>query len=153
MLRGSLDGVGGVWGRTDTRVCMAESLHCSPETITTLLLSYTSTQNKVKQIKSWIYRLRIKAWRITSTLLCLYVTLCSRGSHQFSSVQFICSVVSDFLRPHELQLARPPCPSPTPGAHPDSRPSSQWCHPAISSSVVPFSCLQSFPASESFQMS
>ena len=64
------------------------------------------------------------------------------------------SVVSDSLRPHELQHARPPCPSPTPRVHSDSRPSSQWCHPAISSSVVPFfSCPQSFPASESFSMS
>ena len=71
-----------------------------------------------------------------------------------SSVQFSCSVVSDSLRPHESQHARPPCPSPTPGVHSDSRPSSQWCHPAISSSVVPFSsCLQSLPASESFPMS
>ena len=57
------------------------------------------------------------------------------------------SVVSDSLRPHELQHTRPPCPSPTPGVHSDSRPSSQWCHPAISSSVVPFSsCPQSLPA-------
>ena len=72
----------------------------------------------------------------------------------FSSVQFSRSVVSDSLRPHESQHARPPCPSPTPGVHPDSRPSSQWCHPAISSSVVPFSsCPQSLPASESFPMS
>ena len=64
------------------------------------------------------------------------------------------SVVSDSLWPHESQYARPPCPSPTPGVHPDSRPSSQWCHPAISSSVVPFSsCPQSLPASESFPMS
>ena len=64
------------------------------------------------------------------------------------------SVVSNSLWPHESQHARPPCPSPTPGAHPDSRPSSQWCHPAISSSVVPFSsCPQSLPASESFPMS
>ena len=72
----------------------------------------------------------------------------------FSSVQFSHSVVSDSLRPHELQHARPPCPSPTPGVHSDSHPSSQWCHPAISSSVVPFSsCPQSLPASESFPMS
>ena len=56
-----------------------------------------------------------------------------------SSVQFSRSVVSDSLWPHELQHARPPCPSPSPGVHSDSRPSSQWCHPAISSSVVPFS--------------
>ena len=62
--------------------------------------------------------------------------------------------MSDSLRPHEWQLARPPCPSPTTGVHPDSHPSSQWCHPAISVSVVPFSsCLQSLPASESFPIS
>ena len=71
-----------------------------------------------------------------------------------SSVQFSCSVVSDFLRPHESQHTRPPCPSPTPRVHSDSRPSSQRCHPAISSSVIPFSsCPQSLPASESFLMS
>ena len=70
------------------------------------------------------------------------------------SVQFRHSVVSDSLRPHESQHARPPCPSPTPGVHSDSRPTSQWCHPAISSSVVPFSFYpQSLPASESFPMS
>ena len=75
-------------------------------------------------------------------------------SVQFSSVQFSRSVMSDSLRPHESQHARPPCPSPTPGVHPNSRPSSRWCHPAISSSVVPFSsCPKSLPASESFPMS
>ena len=61
--------------------------------------------------------------------------------------------MSNSLRPHESQHARPPYPSPTPGVHSDSRPSSQWCHPAISSSAIPFSsCPQSFPASESFPM-
>ena len=71
-----------------------------------------------------------------------------------SSVQFSRSVVSDSLQPHESQHARPPCPSPTPGVHSNSSPSSRWCHPAISSSVVPFSsCPQSLPASESFPMS
>ena len=70
------------------------------------------------------------------------------------SVKFSRSVVSDSLRPHESQHARPPCPSPTPGVHSDSRPSSRWCHPAISSSVVPFSsCPQSLSASESFPTS
>ena len=70
------------------------------------------------------------------------------------SVQFSHSVMSDSLRPHESQHARPPCPSPTPGIHTNSCPSSQWCHPAISSSVVPFSsCPQSLRASESFPMS
>ena len=72
----------------------------------------------------------------------------------FSSVQFCRSVVSDSLWPHESQHARPPCPSPAPGIHSDPRPSSPWCHPAISSSVVPFSsCPQSLPASESFPVS
>ena len=75
-------------------------------------------------------------------------------THQDSSVQFSCSVVSDSLRPHELQHARHPCPSPTPGVQSDSRPSRQWCHPAISSSVISFSsCPQFLPASESFLMS
>ena len=70
------------------------------------------------------------------------------------SVQFSCSVVSHCLWPHEPQHARPPCPSPTLGVYPNSCPLSQWCHPTISSSVVPFSsCLQSFPTSWSFQMS
>ena len=74
--------------------------------------------------------------------------------HQFSSVQFSRSVMSNSFRPHELQHARPPCPSPTPGVHPDSCSSNQWCYPAISSSVVPFSsCPQSLPTSESFPMS
>ena len=73
---------------------------------------------------------------------------------RFSSVQFSRSVMSDSLRPHESQYARPPCPSPTPGVHWDSHPLSQWCYPTTSSSVVPFSShLQSFPASGSFQMS
>ena len=68
--------------------------------------------------------------------------------------QFSHSVVSDSLRPHELQHVRPPCPSPIPGVHSNSCPSSWWCHPAISSSVVPFSsCPQSLPASDSFPMS
>ena len=73
---------------------------------------------------------------------------------QFSSVQFSRSVVSDSLRPHESQHARPPCPSPSPRVHSDSCPLSPWCHPAISSWVVPFSsCPQSLPASKSFPVS
>ena len=72
----------------------------------------------------------------------------------FSSVQFSCSVVSDSLPPHESKHARPPCPSPTPTVYSNSCPSSRWCHPAISSSVIPFSsCPQPLPASESFPMS
>ena len=77
-----------------------------------------------------------------------------RQHHWLNSVQFSCSVVSDSLRPHEPQHTRPPYPSPTPGVYPNSCPLSQWCHPTISSSVIPFSsCLQSFPTSGSFQMS
>ena len=84
--------------------------------------------------------------------------LSSRGTSplndQFSSVQFSRSVMSDSFRPHELQHARPPCPSPTPSAYSNSRPSSWWCYPAISSSVVPSSsCPQSLPASGSFPVS
>ena len=72
----------------------------------------------------------------------------------FSSVQFSCLVVSDSLQLHESQHAMPPCPSPTPWVHPNPCPSSRWCHPAISSSIVPFSsCPQSLPASESLPMS
>ena len=79
----------------------------------------------------------------------LYISIFIRGSVQFSR-----SVVSDSLRPHESQHARPPCQSPTPGVHSDSRPWSRWCHPAISSSVIPFSsCPQPLPASGSFPMS
>ena len=78
-------------------------------------------------------------------------------SHYFlicNSVHFICSVVPNSLWPHESQHARPPCLSPSPGVHSNSCPLSQWCHPAISSSVVPFSsCPQSLPASKSFPMS
>ena len=71
-----------------------------------------------------------------------------------TSIQFSRSVVSNSLQPHGLQHARPPCPSPTPGVYSNSCPLSQWCHPNISSSVVPFSsCLQSFQASGSFKIS
>ena len=78
----------------------------------------------------------------------------SFSSVQFSSVQSSLLVVFNSLQLHELQHARPPCPSPTPRVHPDPCPSSRWCHPTISSSVIPFSsCPQSFPASGYFPMS
>ena len=78
---------------------------------------------------------------------------CCKGQYCISSVHFSGSVVSDSLQPHESQHARPPCPSPNPRVHSDSCPSSWWCHPAISSSVVSFSsCPQSLPASGSFPM-
>ena len=73
---------------------------------------------------------------------------------QFRSVQFSHSVISNSWWPHEMQHTRPPCPSPTPEVYTNSCPLSRWCHPTVSSSVFPFSsCLQSFPASGSFQMS
>ena len=76
------------------------------------------------------------------------------SSSIFSSVQFSHSVMSNSLQPHEPQHARPPCPSPTPRVYPNPCPLSRWCHPTISSSVIPFSsCPQSFPASGSFKMS
>ena len=106
--------------------------------------------------------LRIKSPSFTCQLLCfefinfnLYVYYSFVRSILIeASVQFSRSVVSDSLRPHESQHARPPCPSPTPGAHSNSHPSSWWCHPGLSSSVDPFSsCPQLPPASESFPMS
>ena len=87
-------------------------------------------------------------------IVVLYVDFPILPKWIFSSVQFSRSVMSDSLQPHESQHARPPCPSPTPRVHPNSCPSSRWCHPTISSSVAPFSsCSQSLPASGSFQMS
>ena len=87
----------------------------------------------------------------------LHIIITTLKSFHFLKIrsdQISCSVVSDSLQPHESQHARPPCPSPTPGVHSDSRPSSQWCYPAISSSVVLFSSFpQSLPTSESFPMS
>ena len=97
-------------------------------------------------------------WLLWRTLISLalqlsFTEIISRKTSH-SSVQFSSSVASDSLWPHELQHARPPCPSPTPRVHSNSCPLSRWCHPAISSSVVPFSsCPQSLPASESFPMS
>ena len=92
---------------------------------------------------------QIKKKYINCELIDSYLTL-----FQFSSVHFSRSVVSNSLRPHESQHTRPPYPSPTPGVHSDSCPSSRWHHPTISSSVVPFSsCPQSLPTSESFPMS
>ena len=95
----------------------------------------------------WECKLAQPLWRIVWRFL-------KKLEIELPSVQFSRSVVSDSLRPHESQHARPPCPSPTPRVHSNSRPSSPWCHPAISSSVVPFSsCPQCLPASESFPMS
>ena len=99
--------------------------------------------------------------RILDISLCLFVFFFSgkidsvdKNSKTYSSVQFSHSVVSDCLWPRDLQHTRPPCPSPTARVYPNPCPLSQWCHPTISSSVVPFSsCPQSFPALESFPIS
>ena len=94
-----------------------------------------------------LWRWQLKQYLLSSTdSLSMWNTIIS--------VQFSRSIASDYLRHHGLQHARPPCPSPTPGVYSNSCPLSQWCHPTISSSVVPFSsCLQSFPVSGPFQMS
>ena len=84
----------------------------------------------------------------------IFVLIVSIFAKLFYLVQFSCSVMSDSLWPHGLQHAWLPCPSPTPRAYSNSCPSSRWCHPTTSSSVIPFSsCLRSFPASGSFPMS
>ena len=96
--------------------------------------------------------LSLPFWTMNSSLTGLIFLSLQSVSHSVS--QFSRSVVSDSLQPHELQHARPPCPPPTPRVHSNSCPLSPWCHPAISSSVIPFSsCPQSFPASGSFQLS
>ena len=81
------------------------------------------------------------------------IPTCNHLKNIWLSFQFSRSVMSDSLRPHRLKNARPPCPSPTPGGYPNSCPASWWCHPTISSSVVTFSCLQSFSALGSFPIS
>ena len=104
---------------------------------------------KVPFFPSVMYWGKILLFRIVMGPQCLIPSHSS-----WSSVQFSHSVMSSSLQPHELQHIRPPCPSPTPGAYPNPCPSSQWCHPTISSSVVPFSSrLQSYPASGSFPRS
>ena len=82
------------------------------------------------------------------------ISTCIHPLDNYYSVQFSCLVMSNSLWPHEPQHSRPPCPSPTPGVHPNPCPLSRWCHPTISSSVITFSsCLESFPASGSFPVS
>ena len=119
------------------QLCVLESTFLHPSTSQQLdgqdLQLHTSKEN----------------WKIPFTK----IRLCVKDT-QILSVQFSRSAVSDSLQPHELQHARPPCPSPTTRVHSNSHPPSRWCHPAISTSVVLFSsCPQSLPASESFPMS
>ena len=109
-----------------------------------------------KQWKQWLtlFFWAPKSLQMATAAMKLKDAYSLKGKLWPASVQFSRSVVSDSLRPHESQHTRPPCPSPTPGVHSGSHPSSQWCHPAISSSVVPFSsCPQSLPAWKSFPMS
>ena len=102
----------------------------------------------------FLHALNVRLCVISSPDRGPYGSLPSIYAHLSYSVQFSCSVMSDSLQPHESQHARPPCPSPSPRVHSKSHPSSQWCHPAISSSGVPFSsCPWSLPASESFPVS
>ena len=103
----------------------------------------------------WLDQLWNHSCRITLAWPSYFLAnVCLLALFTFCSVQFSCSVMSDSLQSHEPQHARPSCPSPTPGVHPNLCPLSQWCHPTISSSVVPFSsCPQSFSASGSFPMS
>ena len=109
------------------------------------LIQVYAPNSKLWCWRSWSQMVLWRPKRPFRTNTCIY---------QFSSVHFSLSVMSDSLRPHESQHARLPCTSSSPGVHTDSRPSSQWCHPAISFSVIPFSsCPQSLPASESFPMS
>ena len=107
-----------------------------------LSTSHWKKKNKKQKTKQY--------WRSTT----LENWYCFQIYCQFNSVQFSHSVMSDSLQPHESQQASPPCPSPTPGVHPNPCPLCRWCHPTISSSVVPFSsCPQSLPASGAFPMS
>ena len=118
---------------------------------------------KKKRKKLWIEILCLNGVHFSMYyfFISLLLYLHSSSSFRYSylnfidvSLQFSHSVMSNSLRPHEPQHARPPCPSPTPGVHPNPCPLSQWCHPTISSSIVLFSsCSQSFPASGSFQIS
>ena len=133
-----------------------------------LLLMFYSTVIRITMISMSLVLLRlilwsnmIYSWDCSMCTWKMYVLLLQGGI--FCSGWFLLSLLKSIsqsvssvaqscptLRPHELQHTRPPCPSPSPGVHSDSRPSSQWCHPAISSSVIPFSsCPQSLPASES----
>ena len=129
---------------------MPDPEFCLPPCFTPMILAFLGSLVLMTQTPS--------SNSITHPITMKYLSHLNRNfliiEYSISSVQFSHSVVSDSLRSHESQHARPPCPSPTPGVHSDSHPSNQWCHPAISSSVVPFSsCPQSLPPSESFPMS
>ena len=156
----ALIAVVGVWNSFLTpwtrRICIQN------QSITSCLVS-TLIAVTVSYVRSFFFFLLCPVLLVAQSLFqdagyfsCCMHDLCffSFSVVAFNSVQFSCSVVSDSFRPHGLQHVRLPCPSPTPGACSNSCPSSWWCHPTISSSVIPFSsCLQSFPASGSFPRS
>ena len=117
------------------------------------LLGYRPRGHKELDMTEWLLLNQRWLTPLKSISAFIHITTIKEDYQNISSVQFSHSVVSNSLQPHESQHTRSPCPSPTPGVHSDSHPS-MWCHPAISSSVVPFSsCPQSLPASESFPMS
>ena len=142
-----------------TEVCSVitlkiEAIGATCTTAGTLAFSKSTIPQKSLPEGFWSYTHAVELESESCWFLCHWFAKASSLSEFFSSVQFSHSVMSDSLWPHELQHARPPCPSPSPRVHSNSCPSSQWCHPAISSSVVPFSsCPQSLPASESFPIS
>ena len=142
--RGSLVGCR-LWGRTESDTTEATQQQQQKQTL--LCRANPIHPVPTRDLYDW--------WAKNATHLCACVCLYDMwdpGNIQFSSFSRL--VMSDSLWPHELQQARPPCPSPTPGVHPNSCPLSRWCHPTILSSVVPFSsCPQSFPASGSFPVS
>ena len=107
------------------------------------VIQWQRTEQKKKVIEKNYWN---SPYKFNKTEINTYLSIIN-CSVQFSSVQFTRSVVSDYLRPHESQHVKPPCPSPTPRVHSDSGPSSQWCHPAISSSVVPFFSCPPIPPS------
>ena len=123
--------------------------------IITMAVTGKNTSHSLFLLQNPLFPLTISFPPLLSLLQILDAPLAlSMWPRVFSSVQFSCSVVSNSLRPHGLQHSSPPCPSPTPRVYSNPCPLCQWCHPTISSSVVPFSsCLQSFPASGCFQMS
>ena len=117
-----------------------------------LILQRTRAVLRVPLVTATLFKVSLTMFSLGPFFSCC--TMSSLWGTKFSSAQFSRSVVSNSLRPHGPQHARDPCPWPTPGVYSNSCPLSQWWHPTISSSVVTFSsCLQSFPASGSFQMS
>ena len=136
----------GIFLTQELNVCLLHLLHWQVDSLTGPPGKHPYVELALPKVKNMLY-----------TLHNFFKTKQTKNKYRFlnwiifSSVQ---SLMSDSLRPHESQHARPPCPTPTPRVYPDSCPSSRWCHPAISSSVVPFSsCPQFLPASESFPMS